>query len=167
MDPFWISGLRTGRWLPSDPKGAEGRHKPGSGYRRGEERESARPRRSRISNRSEMDFRPPGKDAPNPTYLIINADEMEPGTFKDRFLLERNPHQLIEGAILQASRSKRHRLHLPARRIHAGRGRLLRGHRGGVRTAIWARTFWARAAAWNCICTAAPAATYAVTRPDC
>jgi NADH-quinone oxidoreductase subunit F len=41
-----------------------------------------------------------GKDVPNPTYLVINADEMEPGTFKDRFLLERNPHQLIEGALI-------------------------------------------------------------------
>lgn len=41
-----------------------------------------------------------GQDVPNPTYLIVNADEMEPGTFKDRFLLERNPHQLIEGAII-------------------------------------------------------------------
>jgi len=45
-------------------------------------------------------FVPRGNDAPNPTYLVINADEMEPGTFKDRFLLERNPHQLIEGAIV-------------------------------------------------------------------
>jgi len=45
-------------------------------------------------------FVPTGKDVPNPTYLVINADEMEPGTFKDRFLLERNPHQLIEGAII-------------------------------------------------------------------
>lgn len=45
-------------------------------------------------------FVPLGKDAPNTTYLVINADEMEPGTFKDRFLLERNPHQLIEGAII-------------------------------------------------------------------
>jgi NADH-quinone oxidoreductase subunit F len=45
-------------------------------------------------------FVPVGNDVPNPTYLVINADEMEPGTFKDRFLLERNPHQLIEGAII-------------------------------------------------------------------
>jgi len=45
-------------------------------------------------------FVPLGKDVPNPTYMVINADEMEPGTFKDRFLLERNPHQLIEGAII-------------------------------------------------------------------
>ena len=33
-------------------------------------------------------------------YLVINADESEPGTFKDRILLERDPHQLIEGIIV-------------------------------------------------------------------
>lgn len=35
-------------------------------------------------------------------YLVANADEMEPGTFKDRLLLENDPHQLIEGMILSA-----------------------------------------------------------------
>ena len=35
-------------------------------------------------------------------YLICNADEMEPGTFKDRLLLECDPHQLIEGMIVAA-----------------------------------------------------------------
>ncbi|WP_343126642.1 NADH-quinone oxidoreductase subunit NuoF [Buchnera aphidicola] len=35
-------------------------------------------------------------------YLICNADEMEPGTYKDRFLLENLPHQLIEGMIIAA-----------------------------------------------------------------
>ncbi|HEX5416016.1 MAG TPA: NADH-quinone oxidoreductase subunit NuoF [Chloroflexota bacterium] len=45
---------------------------------------------------------PAGPDAPRPKYLIANADEMEPGTFKDRLLLEGNPHQLIEGMILAA-----------------------------------------------------------------
>lgn len=35
-------------------------------------------------------------------YLICNADEMEPGAFKDRYLLEGNPHQLIEGMIISA-----------------------------------------------------------------
>ena len=47
-------------------------------------------------------FVPMGDDAPHPKYLLINADEMEPGTFKDRFLLEGAPHQLIEGIILSA-----------------------------------------------------------------
>lgn len=35
-----------------------------------------------------------------PTYLVINADESEPGAFKDRELMERNPHQLLEGVAL-------------------------------------------------------------------
>ncbi|WP_075433718.1 NADH-quinone oxidoreductase subunit NuoF [Buchnera aphidicola] len=35
-------------------------------------------------------------------YLICNADEMEPGTYKDKFLIEHFPHQLIEGMILSA-----------------------------------------------------------------
>ncbi len=37
-----------------------------------------------------------------PRYLICNADESEPGTFKDRYLMERNPHLLIEGMILSS-----------------------------------------------------------------
>ncbi|MEO8520922.1 MAG: NADH-quinone oxidoreductase subunit NuoF [Acidobacteriota bacterium] len=47
-------------------------------------------------------FVPMGSDAPHPKYLVVNADEMEPGTFKDRLLLEGDPHQLIEGVILSA-----------------------------------------------------------------
>jgi NADH-quinone oxidoreductase subunit F len=47
-------------------------------------------------------FVPMGADAPRPKYLICNADEMEPGTFKDRLLLEGDPHQLIEGMIVSA-----------------------------------------------------------------
>ena len=34
-------------------------------------------------------------------YLICNADEMEPGTFKDRLLMERLPFQLIEGMLIK------------------------------------------------------------------
>jgi NADH-quinone oxidoreductase subunit F len=47
-------------------------------------------------------FVPMGEDAPRPKYLVVNADEMEPGTFKDRLLLEGDPHQLIEGMIISA-----------------------------------------------------------------
>lgn len=47
-------------------------------------------------------FVPMGPDAPRPKYLVANADEMEPGTFKDRLLLEGDPHQLIEGMIVSA-----------------------------------------------------------------
>lgn len=37
------------------------------------------------------------KDHPGPRYLCCNADESEPGTFKDRQLMERDPHQVLEG----------------------------------------------------------------------
>ncbi len=47
-------------------------------------------------------FVPMGDGAPHPKYLIANADEMEPGTFKDRVILEQNPHELIEGMIVSA-----------------------------------------------------------------
>ena len=39
-------------------------------------------------------------DAPFPRYIVCNADEMEPGTFKDRVLIHADPHQLIEGMII-------------------------------------------------------------------
>src|SRR5436309_6870367 len=37
-----------------------------------------------------------------PTYLLCNADESEPGTFKDRILMERDPHMMIEGMAIAA-----------------------------------------------------------------
>jgi len=43
---------------------------------------------------------PMGETAPRDKYLICNADEMEPGTFKDRLLMEQLPHQMIESMIL-------------------------------------------------------------------
>jgi len=40
------------------------------------------------------------KDSPKPKYICCNADESEPGTFKDHVLMERNPHLLIEGCLI-------------------------------------------------------------------
>jgi NADH-quinone oxidoreductase subunit F len=42
------------------------------------------------------------RDHTGPVYLVVNADEGEPGTFKDRYLLERDPHALIEGMLITA-----------------------------------------------------------------
>ena len=42
------------------------------------------------------------RNGTKPVYLIVNADESEPGTFKDRVILERNPHLLIEGILCAA-----------------------------------------------------------------
>jgi NADH-quinone oxidoreductase subunit F len=42
------------------------------------------------------------KDTGKPVYLCVNADESEPGTFKDRLIIEKDPHQLIEGIVISA-----------------------------------------------------------------
>ena len=42
------------------------------------------------------------KDSPKPKYMVCNADESEPGTFKDRLLIERDPHAIIEGTLIAA-----------------------------------------------------------------
>ncbi|MDQ3500518.1 MAG: NADH-quinone oxidoreductase subunit NuoF [Actinomycetota bacterium] len=60
-----------------------------------------------------------------PAYLVVNGDESEPGTFKDRQLLERDPHQLIEGVIITAIANEVHHAFIyirgeypkPARRV--------------------------------------------------
>ncbi|WP_444921281.1 NADH-quinone oxidoreductase subunit NuoF [Microbulbifer sp. CnH-101-G] len=47
-------------------------------------------------------FVPRGEDSPKQKFIVCNADEMEPGTFKDRLLMERDPHLLIEGMAIAA-----------------------------------------------------------------
>src|SRR6185312_13573004 len=43
---------------------------------------------------------PPADKVPGPRYVVVNADESEPGCYKDRVLLTRAPHQLIEGLLI-------------------------------------------------------------------
>jgi NADH dehydrogenase subunit F (EC 1.6.5.3) len=45
-------------------------------------------------------FVPTGPDAPKQRYIVCNADEMEPGTFKDRLLMEEDPHLMVESMIV-------------------------------------------------------------------
>ena len=62
-----------------------------------------------------------------PAYLVVNADESEPGTFKDRQLMERDPHQMIEGIIVASVANEVHHAFIyirgeyskPARRVQA------------------------------------------------
>ena len=64
---------------------------------------------------------------PKPHYLVVNADEGEPGTFKDRTIMEQNPHLLIEGCIIGCYAIGahtcyiyvRHELHLAKERLSA------------------------------------------------
>lgn len=63
------------------------------------------------------------QDTGKPVYVVCNADEGEPGTFKDRFLMERDPHQLVEGMIVAglALGSEQGYIYLRGEFVHAGR----------------------------------------------
>ena len=50
-----------------------------------------------------------------PRYLLCNADEGEPGTFKDRLMMERAPHQLIEGMVISAYAIQSHKSYIYVR----------------------------------------------------
>ena len=40
------------------------------------------------------------KDHQGPIYMVVNFDESEPGTFKDRYLCDHDPHQILEGTLV-------------------------------------------------------------------
>lgn len=63
--------------------------------------------------------------APRPRYLVCNADEMEPGTFKDRVLLHADPHLVLEGMALAAYGVGAERGILFIRREYEGAARIL------------------------------------------
>jgi NADH-quinone oxidoreductase subunit F len=62
------------------------------------------------------------KQTEKPVYLCVNADESEPGTFKDREIIEDDPHQLLEGVIISAYATGCHRAYIYIR------GELLAGY---------------------------------------
>ena len=60
----------------------------------------------------------PPEAAGKPTYVVANADESEPGSFKDREIMSRVPHRFIEGCLIAAHAiGSRLRLHLHPRRV--------------------------------------------------
>ncbi|MGJ7460224.1 NADH-ubiquinone oxidoreductase-F iron-sulfur binding region domain-containing protein [Halomonas sp. MA07-2] len=63
---------------------------------------------------------------PGPRYAVINADEGEPGTFKDRYYLEREPHRFLEGALVGAWAVEACALYVYLRDEYPGLHRVLR-----------------------------------------
>ncbi len=55
------------------------------------------------------------KDSEKPVYLVVNADEGEPGTFKDRYIMERDPHALLEGMLIAAYAIGAHKAYIYVR----------------------------------------------------
>ena len=76
-----LGGSKTPAQVIDEMKAANVRGRGGAGFPAGQK----------------WSFLPAGK---YPRYLVVNADESEPGTFKDRMIMEYDPHQLVEGIIL-------------------------------------------------------------------
>ena len=109
------------------------------------------------------------KKSPNPKYIVCNADESEPGTFKDHLLMERNPHLLIEGCLIGCyAIGSTARLHLHPRRVlpHAAAARSR--HRGGAARRICRQEHPGhRASTARSTCIAAPARMKPAKRRRC
>lgn len=65
------------------------------------------------------------KNSPKPTYLVINADESEPGTFKDRYVITKAAHALIEGIIIAAKAINAHTSYIYIRGEYVEPARIL------------------------------------------
>lgn len=65
------------------------------------------------------------KETDKPKYLVCNADESEPGSFKDRLLLERSPHQVLEGILIGAWATGAEKTFVYTRGEYAEPGRIL------------------------------------------
>ncbi|MFO0565929.1 MAG: SLBB domain-containing protein [Polyangiaceae bacterium] len=65
------------------------------------------------------------KESGKPCYLVVNADEGEPGTFKDRTIMERNPHAVVEGCIIGCFGIGAHAAYIYVRdELHLSKARL-------------------------------------------
>ena len=72
--------------------------------------------------------------ATSPKYLVCNADESEPGSFKDRILIERGPHQMLEGILIAAWATGAEKTFIYIRGEYAEPARILAArHRRGLR----------------------------------
>lgn len=76
-----------------------------------------------FSTGTKWGFIPKGTDLP--IYVVVNADEGEPGTFKDRYLMAKAPHQLIEGIIITAYAVGAHLAYIYIRGEYANEIRIL------------------------------------------
>ena len=102
-------------------------------------------------------------------YLVCNADESEPGAFKDRELMQKNPHSLIEGIVIAswAADIDRAFIYIRGEYEHAGRHPRGGDRRGGGTPATSESESSAPSTRSGSCSTAAPGRTSAARRPDC
>jgi len=97
------------------------------------------------------------RDSPKPTYLTVNADESEPGTFKDREIMLRVPHRLIEGCLITAHAIRSKNVFIYIRGEYLTEFEIVRAALAEVHAADLL----------GGVCTGAQARTSAAKRPDC
>ena len=66
------------------------------------------------------------KDSPHPSYVVCNGDESEPGTFKDREIIEFNPFQLLEGIVMAGYAVRSHQTYIYLRGEYEHQANVLR-----------------------------------------
>ena len=106
------------------------------------------------------------KDSPKPKYLAVNADESEPGTFKDRYILENDPHMMLEGiAIASFALGVHTATSTSAASSSSRRSGSQKAIDEAYRPASSARRCWARTSRSTATSSAARARTSAARRP--
>ena len=65
------------------------------------------------------------KDSVKPKFLVVNADEGEPGTIKDRYLITKDPHRMLEGVLIAAYATGAHKAYVYIRGEYAEPARIL------------------------------------------
>ena len=94
-------------------------------------------------------------DAPFPRYIVCNADEMEPGTFKDRVLIHTNPHMMIEGMIIAGYTIKAEKGVIFIRPEYESGAQILeREVKQAEKAGYLGKTFWAAITLWKLLFTA-------------
>ena len=104
---------------------------------------------------------------PKPVYLICNADESEPGTFKDKQIIYKDPHQLIEGMIIACWANHVNLAYIYIRGEFTEGAKIINTALAEARAprGISGRTSSAADTIWRFTYTAAPAPIFAVRKP--
>lgn len=103
-----------------------------------------------------------------PRYLTVNADESEPGTFKDRAILESDPHMLIEGILIASYALGVHQAFVYIRgEFHLPEVHLSQAVEEAYAKGVIVKNVWAQTLNWILSCTAVRVRISAAKRPPC
>lgn len=107
----------------------------------------------------------PKDESMNIRYLLCNADEMEPNTWKDRMLMEQQPHLLVEGMLISARALKAYRGYIFLRGEYTTAAKNLNRAIDEAKRRPAGQEHPAPVSISSCSCTPVPAATSAVKKP--